>query len=197
MKRIKCGNKKGFTIIETSLVLAIAGLILVMAFIALPALQRQQRDTKRKDDTMLFVQAIKKYQQNNRGSLPTTSFISSDKDEANSISVGGWENNPELANSSSWARFYNDYLGDDFKSPDGNKYGFWLLKCGVNVGAVCSPNGNSYDSLTGGNFEDRGTDWFVFVEAMCEDGKPVKSSNNRNVAVVVKLETGGAYCANT
>ena len=93
MKRIKCGNRKGFTIIETSLVLAIAGLILVMVFIALPALQRQQRDTKRKDDTMLFVQAIKKYQQNNRGALPTTSF-NRDKDEANSISVGGWENNP-------------------------------------------------------------------------------------------------------
>lgn len=196
MKRIKCGNRKGFTIIETSLVLAIAGLILVMVFIALPALQRQQRDTKRKDDTMLFVQAIKKYQQNNRGALPTTSF-NRDKDEANSISVGGWENNPELANSSSWARFYNDYLGDDFKGPDGNKYGFWLFKCGANVGAICSPNGNSYDSLTGGNFEDRGTDWFVFTEAMCEDGKPVKSSNNRNVAVVTKLETGGAYCANT
>ena len=37
-------NKKGFTIIEVVLVLAIAGLIFLMVFIALPALQRSQRN---------------------------------------------------------------------------------------------------------------------------------------------------------
>ena len=35
----------GFTIIEVVLVLAIAGLIFLMVFIALPVLQRSQRDT--------------------------------------------------------------------------------------------------------------------------------------------------------
>ena len=40
----KKDNKKGFTIIEVVLVLAIAGLIFAMVFIALPALQRSQRD---------------------------------------------------------------------------------------------------------------------------------------------------------
>ena len=39
-----------FTIIEVVLVLAIAGLIFLMVFIALPALQRNQRDTQRKND---------------------------------------------------------------------------------------------------------------------------------------------------
>ena len=38
-------NKKGFTIIEVVLVLAVAGLIFLMVFLALPALQRAQRDT--------------------------------------------------------------------------------------------------------------------------------------------------------
>ena len=38
-------NKKGFTIIEVVLVLAIAGLIFLMVFVALPALQRGQRDS--------------------------------------------------------------------------------------------------------------------------------------------------------
>ena len=42
--------KKGFTIIEVVLVLAIAGLIFLMVFVALPALQRNQRDTQRKQD---------------------------------------------------------------------------------------------------------------------------------------------------
>lgn len=40
--------KNGFTIIEVVLVLAIAGLIFAMVFIALPALQRAQRDAQRK-----------------------------------------------------------------------------------------------------------------------------------------------------
>ena len=41
-------NKKGFTIIEVVLVLAVAGLIFLMVFLALPALQRAQRDTTKK-----------------------------------------------------------------------------------------------------------------------------------------------------
>ncbi|MBP9489769.1 hypothetical protein KBE88_03345, partial [Candidatus Saccharibacteria bacterium] len=44
-----------FTIIEVVLVLAIAGLIFLMVFIALPALQRNQRDTQRKNDIARIV----------------------------------------------------------------------------------------------------------------------------------------------
>ena len=43
-------TKKGFTIIEVVLVLAIAGLIFLMVFLALPNLQRSQKDTQRRDD---------------------------------------------------------------------------------------------------------------------------------------------------
>ena len=39
-------KQQGFTIIEVVLVLAIAGLIFLMVFIALPTLQRNQRDTR-------------------------------------------------------------------------------------------------------------------------------------------------------
>jgi len=41
---------KGFTIIEVVLVLAVAGLIFLMVFLAVPALGRSQRDTARKND---------------------------------------------------------------------------------------------------------------------------------------------------
>ena len=44
------GTRGGFTIIEVVLVLAIAGLIFLMVFIAFPALQRSQRDTQRRND---------------------------------------------------------------------------------------------------------------------------------------------------
>ena len=59
-----------FTIIEVVLVLAIAGLIFLMVFIALPALQRNQRDTQRKNDMSRLKTTIDSYKSNNRGNLP-------------------------------------------------------------------------------------------------------------------------------
>lgn len=64
-------KEKGFTIIEVVLVLAIAGLIFMMVFIALPALQRSQRDTQRKNDLNRAQTAVVQYASNNRGAIPT------------------------------------------------------------------------------------------------------------------------------
>lgn len=64
-------SKKGFTIIEVVLVLAIAGLIFLMVFIALPALQRNQRDTARKNEVSKVLSSITTYQSNNRGAAPS------------------------------------------------------------------------------------------------------------------------------
>lgn len=61
---------KGFTIIEVVLVLAIAGLIFLMVFVALPALQSGQRDTARKDDIGAISSALSNYTANNRGTWP-------------------------------------------------------------------------------------------------------------------------------
>lgn len=63
----KHNNFRGFTIIEVVLVLAIAGLIFLMVFLALPALQRSQRDTQRKNDMLLIMSQLRAYQANNRG----------------------------------------------------------------------------------------------------------------------------------
>ena len=62
----KNDNKKGFTIIEVVLVLAIAGLIFAMVFIALPALQRSQRDQSRKSDISTVAAAINNWNSANR-----------------------------------------------------------------------------------------------------------------------------------
>lgn len=43
-------QEKGFTIIEVLIVLAIAGLILLIVFLAVPALQRNSRNTQRAND---------------------------------------------------------------------------------------------------------------------------------------------------
>ena len=71
LKKEKTQGQKGFTIIEVVLVLAIAGLIFLMVFIALPALQRNQRDTQRKNDMGRLSTALTNYTNSNRGSLPT------------------------------------------------------------------------------------------------------------------------------
>lgn len=63
-------NQKGFTIIEVVLVLAIAGLIFLIVFLAVPALQRSQRDTQRRSDVGRFLSQITQYQSNTGGSVP-------------------------------------------------------------------------------------------------------------------------------
>lgn len=65
-------KQRGFTIIEVVLVLAIAALIFLMIFIALPALQRGQRDTARKNDVSTVLSAISSWKGNNvGGTFPT------------------------------------------------------------------------------------------------------------------------------
>lgn len=59
-------NKNGFTIIEVVLVLAIAGLIFLMVFLALPALQRSQRDSQRKRHADAIIGALNNLAANNR-----------------------------------------------------------------------------------------------------------------------------------
>ena len=63
-------KQKGFTIIETMIVLAVAGLIMLIVFLAVPALQRSSRNTQRKNDAGNIVTAITTYTTNNNGTLP-------------------------------------------------------------------------------------------------------------------------------
>src|ERR1700749_2754140 len=64
---------EGFTIIEVLIVLAIAGLILMIVFLAVPALQRNSRNTQRKNDVQSILGAISEYESNNNGALPAAS----------------------------------------------------------------------------------------------------------------------------
>lgn len=69
MKNFKKSNSKGFTIIEVLIVLAIAGLILLVVFLAVPALQRNARNTSRKSDASALLAAVTEDSSNNSGSL--------------------------------------------------------------------------------------------------------------------------------
>jgi len=65
-------RNEGFTIIEVLIVLAIAGLILLVVFLAVPALQRNSRNTQRKNEISNLLGAVNEWSNNNGGQLPTT-----------------------------------------------------------------------------------------------------------------------------
>lgn len=64
-------RKEGFTIIEVLIVLAIAGLILLIVFLAVPALQRNSRNTQIKDAAAAILGGVTEFQNNNGGANPT------------------------------------------------------------------------------------------------------------------------------
>jgi prepilin-type N-terminal cleavage/methylation domain-containing protein len=68
-------NNKGFTIVETLIVLAIAGLIILIVLLAVPALQRNARNTDIKSDVSAIAGGITEFESNNDGSLPTTTSL--------------------------------------------------------------------------------------------------------------------------
>ena len=179
MKKGDTRNKKGFTIIEVSLVLAVAGLIFLMIFIALPALQRSQRDTQRRDDMMELISKIKKYQQNNRGALPT------------GLSSGVVFNN-ETTDKTTWEGFYKNYLGDNFTDPsDDGRYVLDVSNCGdMNPGEACLEQYNEK------SFDDVYNHVAIILSATCDGEKALKTSNPRKLAILYHLELG-VYCGNT
>lgn len=64
-------KQSGFTIIEVMIVLAVAGLIMAIVFLAIPALQRSNRNTQRKNDATRLAGLVAEYNSNNNGKLPT------------------------------------------------------------------------------------------------------------------------------
>lgn len=67
----KAKRAQGFTIIEVMIVLAIAGIILLIVFLAVPALQRNNRNTQRNNDVSVLVGGMSEFASNNRGNFPT------------------------------------------------------------------------------------------------------------------------------
>ncbi len=74
-KLIKDDIKKkegGFTIVEVMIVLAIAGLVLAIVFVAVPALRRTSNNAGRSADIGQLATAISSYSGSRNGKLPPT-----------------------------------------------------------------------------------------------------------------------------
>lgn len=158
-------RKNGFTIIEVTLVLAIAGLILIMAIIALPALARSQRDAQRKSDIVKIADTIKKYQSNNnRGSLPAS------ENELNTV-------------------VDNYGVSLNKNDPDGTGYTYKYKKCGdVNPDKECTDTKLS-------DYTNHGEVWFIVeAHCGGDDGnEPIKTANPRKAALLYRLENGDEF----
>jgi len=164
-------KQKGFTIIEVVLVLAIAGLIFLVVFLALPALQRNQRDTQRRSDVGRALAAIQTYQSNKNGKLPTSV----------PPAVAGYFTAVQPA-----AGFVVDYLttgGSAFDDPSGGPYKFAVL-----IPAATSPNAFAFaagtDNITNGSLAYK-------IGNTCNNTAKASA-----ISIVAKLEGGGTYCAN-
>jgi prepilin-type N-terminal cleavage/methylation domain-containing protein len=168
-------NKKGFTIIEVVLVLAIAGLIFLMVFIALPALQRSQRNTRRRSDMARILSSYTDYAANNGGKMPKTN-------EQLAILV-----NRYITGSSSYAT-------KDTVTTTG-------MSCG-NFDQFCDPDGTSYYFATPTTTTATVTGDFdhqirYYYHAKCDastEGKTIAGNGDDDVAIVYILEGGAVYC---
>jgi prepilin-type N-terminal cleavage/methylation domain-containing protein len=93
MLKQKKSKLSGFTIIEVMIVLAIAGLILLIVFLAVPALQRSAHNTSAKNDVSSVLAGVNEYVNNNNGIVP--------KGEGSGIGLlgsnVGWIGNSESA----------------------------------------------------------------------------------------------------
>lgn len=92
LSHIRKSKEKGFTIIEVLIVLAIAGLILLVVFLAVPALQRNSRNTQRGSDIASILGVVNEYTNNNNGALPDTLAVASDGTLTVSDSTSSSEN---------------------------------------------------------------------------------------------------------
>ncbi len=75
MNKLVKNRQSGFTIIEVVLVLAIAGLIFLVVFLALPQLQKSQRDTERRSDVGRLVAGVTSYITNSNGDVPNDAGV--------------------------------------------------------------------------------------------------------------------------
>lgn len=71
LKKLSMKNE-GFTIIEVLIVLAIAGLIMLVVFLAVPSLQRNQRNTQYRNEASRLLGAYNEISANNAGSVLTS-----------------------------------------------------------------------------------------------------------------------------
>lgn len=183
-------NRKGFTIIEVVLVLAIAGLIFLMVFIALPALQRSQRNTRRRSDMARIMSAITDYQAA-VGHVPNSYDDRTGQRNPKELMnlVDKYIVGSSVATLSSSKRITTSKCEEQFCDPDGSPYEFETRH-----------KFTTYETMTDGStIDDYITQEhaiYYYMHAKCGGDRGITPGNGDNeVAIFYKLEGGAVYCA--
>lgn len=206
MAKVNINNKQGFTIIEVVLVLAIAGLIFLMVFVALPALQRSQRDTQRRNDMSRVDTSLVQYQTNHSNqpiNLPNAGSWTAPTDNTF----------PSNCSSSTACSFIRDYMNtgssendgkpNNFEDPDGTPYslvitGNWATAANVKSYSLGkskiaqNADGNYTIQDNGGNAYDAHV-IYIIPGGRCV-GDAATTSTKRHFAILYRLEGAGTYC---
>ena len=199
-------QRKAFTIIEVVLVLAIAGLIFLMVFIALPALQRSQRNTRRRQDISRVATAVNDYQANNN-KLP----FPVDKNARNNVDkkfvqkyISDVCTIPTSSVSINDLTYYNgsvtsDLIGkydcsksEQFVDPDGTTYNLYspANQLSGDIAQVFNKSGATI------SFEENHHVIIALAKAKCSEteNKAEMASGANNFALFYMLEGGAVYC---
>lgn len=170
--RLTDRNEQGFTIIEVVLVLAIAGLIFLVVFLAVPQLQRSQRDSQRTSDLGRFMTSLETYASNNNGRYPedqtdTDTFIE------NYLLTGESEfADPSVGPDSTLVGTDSEGLGYTVT------YGSGALTVGAN------------DAIP-----TDGAEIYYHDSAQCSNNEgELVAAGGRQIAAMVELENGVAFC---
>jgi prepilin-type N-terminal cleavage/methylation domain-containing protein len=171
MKKLRQKTQAGFTIIEILIVLAIAGLILTIVFIAVPQLQRNTRDNQRQNLVSRLSSELNTYSSNNQGVFPFNG------------AGANWAACSSLAASQGCNDWYSRYINNnvDIKEP----------KTGGSVSINMSTS-TTLPAWAGGNV-------YISVGNKCS-GESIASgggggANSKQYALLITLErTGTYYC---
>jgi prepilin-type N-terminal cleavage/methylation domain-containing protein len=141
-------NSKGFTIIEVLIVLAIAGLIMLVVLLAVPGLQRSQANTAAKTDATHIAAALTNFIANNNGILPTggaggtlatvytnIAGLSKLTDVGNAVNVPTYSGG--LATTNTW--YMNSNVSVQTAAQTSS---VWAVI--INTGALCPANGVTF-----------------------------------------------------
>ena len=100
LNKIRKSKSEGFTIIEVMIVLAIAGLIILIVLLAVPALQRNGRNTAIKNDASALSAAIQRAKNRNQGIPPNRLTVSGSKAEFYNSGTPGYARSAANINAS-------------------------------------------------------------------------------------------------
>jgi len=178
LKKLKRSNQ-GFTIIEVLIVLAIAALILLIVFLAVPALQRNARNTSRKSDVAGILAGINEYVGNNQGATPTSC-------SGTSPIIWGTAGTNTVANTD--MGYYKSAACSPTASASTGTSGQVYLLTNPTAGTATYATVNAAFSPTPPSSQDY---VFVAMRSTCNAaGNALQAGSTRSFAALYQIETG-------